>query len=194
MGKFLMYMVMVLGILSFSLSSEAESEDRRFFAGAGLSYAVEDFDDGDLKKFAGGDKIDNAWGFNLFGGYRLFKHLAIEGNFNWYDDFEGKAGTIDFDVSIWTLMLGLKVVAPVLWEDRLFPYLRIGGGYMSAEVDFTGGNDTDDGGFAYDVGLGFDVFVKDQISVGFDGKRVWGTGDVSEFNHFVGTLRVGYHF
>jgi len=194
MRKFLTYMAIVVGVLSFTLSSEAVAGDRRFFAGAGLSYAVEDFDDGDLKKFAGGDKIDDAWGFNLFGGYRLFKHLAIEGNFNWYDDFEGKAGAIDFDVSIWTLMLDLKVISPALWEDRLFPYLRIGGGYMSAEVDLSGGNDTDDGDFAYDIGLGFDVFVKDQISVGLDGKRVWGTGDVSEFNHFVGTLRVGYHF
>lgn len=124
MRKFLTYMVIVVGVLSFTLCSEAVAEDRRFFTGVGLSYAVEDFDDGDLKKFAGGDKIDDAWGFNLFGGYRLFQHLAIEGNFNWYDDFEGKAGTIDFDVSIWTLMLGLKVISPSLWEDRLFPYLK----------------------------------------------------------------------
>ena len=194
MKKFLTYMVMVVGVLSFSLYTEALAEDHRFFAGAGLSYAVEDFDDGDLKKFAGGDQIDNAWGFNLFGGYRLFKHLALEGNFNWYDDFGGKAGSIDFDVSIWTLMLDMKLISPSLWEDRVFPYARIGGGYMSAEVDISGGNDTDDGSFAYDVGLGFDVFVKDHISVGLDGKRVWGTGDVREFNHFVGTLRVGYHF
>jgi opacity protein-like surface antigen len=194
MTKFLKYMAIAVGVLSFALSSEAFAEDRNFFAGAGLSYAVEDFDDGDLKKFAGGDKIDNAWGFNLFGGYRLLQHLAIEGNFNWYDDFEGKAGAINFDVSIWTLMLDLKVISPALWEDRLFPYLRIGGGYMSAEVDLSGGNDTDDGDFAYDVGLGFDVFVKDHISIGLDGKRVWGNGNVSELNHFVGTLRVGYHF
>ncbi len=98
MRKFLTYMAIVVWVLSFTLSSEAVAEDRKFFAGAGLSYAVEDFDDGDLKKFAGGDKIDNAWGLNLFGGYGLFKHLAIEGNFNWYDDFEGKAGATKFDV------------------------------------------------------------------------------------------------
>jgi hypothetical protein len=82
-------MAIVVGVLAFTLSSEAVAENRRFFAGVGLSYAVEDFDDGDLKKFAGGDKIDNAWGFNLFGGCGVFKHLAIEGNFNWYDDFDG---------------------------------------------------------------------------------------------------------
>lgn len=193
MRKSLIYLAIVIGILFFSLCLEAEAEDRRFFAGAGLSYAVEDFDDGDVKKLAGSDTIDNAWGFNLFAGYNLFKHLAVEGNFNWYDDFEGEAGAINFDVSIWTLMLDLKVISPSLWEDRLFPYLRIGAGYMATEVDING-NTRDYGDFAYDAGLGFDVFVKDQISIGLDGKRVWGTGDVGEFNHFVGTLRVGYHF
>ncbi len=116
MRKFLTYMAIVIGALSFTLSSEAVSEDRRFFAGAGLSYAVEDFDDGDVKKLAGSDTIDNAWGFNLFAGYNLFKHLAVEGNFNWYDDFEGEAGAINFDVSIWTLMLDLKVISPSLWD------------------------------------------------------------------------------
>ena len=194
MRKFLTYMVMVVGVLYFGSCSEAKAEDHRFFAGAGLSYAVEDFDDGDIKKFAGGDKIDNSWGFNLFGGYRLFKHLALEGNFNWYDDFEGKADTIKFDVSIWTLMLDLKIISPDLWENRLFPYARVGGGYMSSDVDLRGGSDSDNEGFAYDFGLGVDFFVKDQISIGLDGKRVWGTGDVSEFNHFVFTLRAGYHF
>jgi hypothetical protein len=68
-----------------------------------LSYAVEDFDDGDLKKLAGSDTIDNAWGFNLFAGYRLHKHFAVEGNFNWYDDFEAKVDDINFDIRIWRL-------------------------------------------------------------------------------------------
>jgi opacity protein-like surface antigen len=193
MGKSVIYPAIVIGILFFSLCLEAEAEERRFFAGAGLSYAVEDFDDGDLKKLAGSDSIDNAWGFNLFAGYRMHKHFAAEGNFNWYDDFEAKVADINFDIRIWTLMLDLKVISPSLWEDRVFPYLRLGAGWMETEVDIRG-NDRNDGDFAYNVGLGFDVFVKERISIGLDGKRVWGTGDVSEFNHFVGTLRVGYHF
>jgi hypothetical protein len=193
MGKSVIYPAIVIGILFSSLCLEAEAEERRFFAGAGLSYAVEDFDDGDLKKLAGSDSIDNAWGFNLFAGYRMHKHFAAEGNFNWYDDFEAKVADINFDIRIWTLMLDLKVISPSLWEDRVFPYLRLGAGWMETEVDIRS-NDRNDGDFAYNVGLGFDVFVKERISIGLDGKRVWGTGDVSEFNHFVGTLRVGYHF
>jgi hypothetical protein len=193
MRKSPIYLAIVIWILLFSFRLEAEAEDRRFFAGAGLSYAVEDFDDGDLKKLAGSDTIDNAWGFNLFGGYWFHKHFAAEGNFNWYDDFEAKVDDIKFDIRIWTLMFDLKVISPDLWENRLFPYLRLGAGWMETEVDIRG-NDRNNGDFAYNVGLGFDVFVKERISIGLDGKRVWGTGDVSEFNHFVGTLRVGYYF
>jgi hypothetical protein len=193
MRKSVVYPTIVIGILVFSLCFEAEAEDYRFFAGAGLSYAVEDFDDGDLKKLAGSDTIDNAWGFNLFGGYKLHKHFVAEGNFNWYDDFEAQVADINFDIRLWTLMLDLKVISPSLWEDRVFPYVRLGAGWMETEIDIRG-NNRNDGDFAYNVGLGFDVFVKERISIGLDGKRVWGTGDVSEFNHFVGTLRAAYHF
>jgi opacity protein-like surface antigen len=193
MRKWLTYSVIVTAILSFSFRSEAEVKAHRFFAGAGLSYAVEDFDDGDLKKLAGSDKIDNAWGFNIFAGYRWFRHLAVEGNFNWSDDFSGEAGGVNFDIRIWTVMLDLKVLSPLLWNDRISPYLRAGAGYMSTDVD-VGGNNTDDGDWAYNLGLGFDVFVTDRISVGLDGKRIWGTGDVGEFNYFVGAVRVAYHF
>ena len=90
-------------------------------------------------------------------------------------------------------MLDLKVISPSLWEDRIFPYVRVGGGYMITEIDSNNGN-SDESDFAYNIGLGCDVFVTDRISVGLDGKRIWGTGDVSEFNHYVGTVRAAYHF
>lgn len=187
------YVTIIAGILSTPFTSQAEEKHGRFFAGAGLSYVGEDFDDGDLRTLPGNSNIDNSWGINVFGGYWWIKHLAVEGNFNWYADFDGQVGAIDFDVSIWTVMLDLKVISPSLWEDRIFPYLRIGGGYMIGEIDSDNGN-SDESDFAYNIGLGCDVFVKDRISVGLDGKRVWGTGDVSEYNHYVLTVRAAYHF
>jgi opacity protein-like surface antigen len=187
------YVAIIVGILSIPFASQAEEKHGRFFAGAGVAYVGEDFDDGDLKKIFGNSSIDDSWGINVFGGYWWIKHLAVEGNFNWYADFDGEAGDIDFDISIWTVMLDLKVFSPALWEDRIFPYVRIGGGYMMGEIDSDNRN-LDESDFAYNIGLGCDVFVKDRISVGLDGKRVWGTGDVSEFNHYMVTLRAAYHF
>jgi hypothetical protein len=134
------YVTIIAGILSTPFTSQAEEKHGRFFAGAGLSYVGEDFDDGDLRTLPGNSNIDNSWGINVFGGYWWIKHLAVEGNFNWYADFDGQVGAIDFDVSIWTVMLDLKVISPSLWEDRIFPYLRIGGGYMIGEIDSDNGN------------------------------------------------------
>jgi hypothetical protein len=64
---------------------------------------------------------------------------------------------------------------------------------MISEIDSDNGN-SDESDFAYNIGLGCDLFVKDRISVGLDAKRVWGTGDVSEFNHYVMTVHAAYHF
>ena len=188
-----LFTTLIVGILSAPLSSQAEDKHGRFFAGAGLSYVGENFDDGDLKKLPGGSSIDDSWGINVFGGYWWIEHLAVEGNFNWYADFDGEVGDIDFDISIWTVMLDLKVISPALWQDRIFPYVRIGGGYMIGEIDSDNGNRVESD-FAYNIGLGCDVFVIDRLSVGLDGKRVWGTGDVSEFNHYAVTVRAAYHF
>ena len=187
------YVIIITGLLSTPFNLQAEEKHGRFFAGAGLSYVREDFDDGDLRRIPGASTIDDSWGINVFGGYWWIKHLAVEGNFNWYADFDGEVGDIDFDISIWTVMLDLKVISPALWEDRIFPYVRIGGGYMKGEIDSDVGN-SDESDFAYNIGLGCDVFVVDRVSVGLDGKRVWGTGDVSEFNHYVVTVRAAYHF
>ena len=187
------YVAIVAGLLSFAWVSQAEEKHGRFFVGAGLCYVAEDFDDDNLKNVPNNVNIDNSWGINIFGGYWWLRHLAFEGNVNWYDDFDGSAGSTDFDIGIWTVMLDLKVISPSLWEDRLYPYVRIGAGYMISEIDADNGH-SDESDFAYNVGLGCDVFVRDRISVGLDAKRVWGTGDVSEFNHYVMTVRAAYHF
>jgi opacity protein-like surface antigen len=194
MRKKLILLAAVFSILSFSITSVAEEKHGRVYAGAGLSYVHEQFDDGDLKEFPGNSSIDNSWGFNVFAGYWWFKHVAFEGNYNWYADFDGEAAdNRNFDVSIWTAMLDVRVFSPSLWQDRIFPYVRAGGGWMDVEIDAQRVN-SDESDWAYNFGLGVDVFVTHQLSLGLDGKRVWGTGDVSDFNHLTITLRAAYHF
>ncbi|MDJ0988037.1 MAG: porin family protein [Desulfobacterales bacterium] len=194
MRKTLIFFSVLVGILTITFNSAAEEKHGRFYAGAGASYVREYFDDGDLKGLPGNSSIDNSWGFNLFAGYWWLKHVGIEANYNWYDDFDGEAANNrNLDVSIWTAMLDVRVFSPSLWQDRIFPYVRLGGGWMDVEVDASNFN-SDESDWAYNVGLGVDVFVAHQLSVGLDGKHVWGTGDVSDFNHMTFTLRAAYHF
>ena len=104
----------------------------------------------------------------------------MEGNFNWYDDFDAEAGPIDFEVKIWTFMLDLKAMYP-FYEDRLTPYLRIGGGYMDAELKSAVlmiVNQTS----PLTSESGLDYYVTDQISIGPNAKYVWGTGDLDDWS------------
>jgi opacity protein-like surface antigen len=192
MKRFINLTIVLLAIFVFSYNAQAEVKEQGVFLGGGVDYAWENFDTNDLDNLGLNVNVDDSWGFNLFVGYRLMRYLALEGDYNWYDDFKVDVNGIKFDVGIWTLMLDLKAMYPV-YNDRLVPYVRLGGGYMSADTDMSGTNfDEDD--FAWNLGGGADYFVTDKVSLGLDGKYVWGTGDLDDLEYFVGTARVAYHF
>jgi opacity protein-like surface antigen len=190
--KCIFMLVAVIVLLTLSLNAEAGPAETGFYIGGGVSYAWENFDTDDIEDQGFNVDVDDAWGFNAFAGYRIMRHLAFEGNFNWYDDFDVDANGFDFEVKIWTFMLDLKAMYPV-YNDRLVPYLRSGGGYMDAEID-AGSIDEDESDFAWNLGGGIDYFVTDRISLGLDGKYVWGSGDLDELEYFVGSARVAFYF
>jgi opacity protein-like surface antigen len=179
-------------LVSSSINAETGPAETGFYFGGGGSYAWENFDTDVFEDFGINVDIDDSWGLNAFAGYRIMRYLAVEGNFNWYDDFDAQALDVDFQIKIWTLMLDLKGMYPV-YNDRLVPYLRLGGGYMDAEAEI-GSNSEKEEDFGINLGAGIDYFATDQVSIGLDGKYVWGTGDLDELEYFVGTLNVAYHF
>lgn len=191
MKKCIVMLVAVMVLLTLSLTAEADLAETGFYIGGGASYAWENFDTNDLDPL-GNVNIDDTWGLNAFAGYRFMRNIALEGNFNWYDDFDAKINGFDFQVKIWTLMLDLKAMYPI-YNDRLVPYLRIGGGYMDAEIE-VGSLDESDEDFAFNLGGGLDYYVTDQISLGLDGKYVWGTNDLDDLEYFVGTVNLAFHF
>ncbi len=207
MQRFLTLFAVVILIFTLSYEASAQVKEKGFFLGGGVGYAWENFDDDELEddlENVGVTNVnvdsDNAWGLNLFVGYRFMRYLAIEGNFNWYDDFEidvdgnvfGIPISGEFDIEIWTLIIDLKAMYPV-FNDRLVPYLRLGGGFMEAEIDGEG-LDEDENDFAWNFGGGVDYFLTDLVSLGLDGKYVWGTDDLDDLQYFVGTVRIGFHF
>ena len=182
MKKFLTLLAALLVFFTFTINTEAEVKEKGFYLGGGVAYAWENFD--------GWFDFDDAWGLNAFAGYRFMRYIALEGNFNWYDDFE--SDSTNADVEIRTLMLDLKAMYPV-YNDRLVPYLRAGGGYMDAKAS-AGSLDASNEDFAFNLGGGLDYYVTDQVSIGLDGKYVWGTGDLDAVEYFVGTINAAFHF
>lgn len=179
-------------VVSSSTNAKTGPAETGFYFGGGGSYAWENFDTDDLEDLGLDADIDDAWGLNAFAGYRIMRYLAVEGNFNWYDDFDANALGVDFQIKIWTLLLDLKAMYPV-YNDRLVPYLRLGGGYMDAEVEILNLSEEEED-FAFNLGAGLDYYVMRQVSLGLDGKYVWGTGDLDELEYFVGTINVAFHF
>ena len=185
MKKCIVLFVAVIVLFALSIDAEADPPLAGFYLGGGATYAWENFDDE-------GINFDDAWGLNAFAGYRFIKYLAMEGNYNWYSDFESDSFNFNVDLQVWTLMLDLMPMYPLM-NDRLVPYVRIGGGYMDAEAN-AGKFDASESDFACNLGGGFFVFATDSLSLGLDGKYVWGTGDIDGIEYFVGTARIAFHF
>ena len=183
MKKFLTLLAVLLVVFIFNSKTEAEVREKGFYLGGGVAYAWENFD-------VGGFGFDDAWGLNTFAGYRLMRYFAVEGNFNWYDDFTLES--FDVDVQIWTLMFDVKAMYPI-YNDKIVPYLRAGVGYMDKEAS-AGSIETSDSDAAINLGGGLDFYVTGQFSLGLDAKYVWGTGDLEAIEYFVGTINAAFHF
>jgi len=179
-------------IFCFHSGVQAQMKDTGAYIGAAASYVWENFEsdfDTDSLPGGGGDvKIDNAYGVNLYAGYRFVKFFSAEANFNWYDSFDVKTGSGTYDLDIWTLMIDGKLMCP-LFDARFVPYFRFGGGFVSTELE-----NEDEEDFGWNLGGGLDFFITPSVSIGVDGKYVWGTGDLDELEYFVGTMGIGFHF
>jgi opacity protein-like surface antigen len=158
------------------------------YIGGGIGYAWETMNTDELDKVADRVTVNDAWGFNLFAGYRFYEYLAVETNFNWYDSFEIDTNLGSGDLDIITLMLDAKVMYP-LFDKRIVPYARIGLGWMFASLDAG-----DEDNLAWNFGGGIDYFITPNISIGLDAKYVMGTADLDDIEYLVGSINAAYHF
>jgi len=197
MKKSLACLGLVVVTICLSSGTQAQMKDTGVFIGGGLCYAWNNFYTNGLENYAmekfnvgnvSIDEVDDAWGFNLFAGYRFIKYFSLEVNHNWYDNFKIDTNFGSYDLNIFTLTLDAKAMFP-LFENRIVPYIRLGGGLMHAELE---NEDQDEA--AWNIGAGIDYFLNQNISIGIDGKYVRGTDDFNDIKYFVGSGVIGYHF
>ena len=177
----------LLMVIFFSTSLYAQQADvKKFYVGAGGSYAIEDFGDGD---FDDGD-FDNSWGVNVKAGYNLHPLLDIEFDFNYLNKFEDRG----YDLNIMTYMIALKGYFPISTEKVKLSVV-VGGGMMYAALDpEVSVYSPDDTELCAKVGLGLDFFATPDISFGIEGNYTLGFNDLEEVRYFNFTLGVAYHF
>ena len=199
MKKYFFFTALLM-VICFSTSLYAQQADvKKFYVGAGGSYAIEDFDGGDF---------DNSWGVNVKAGYNLHPLLDIEFDFDYLNkfedrdefellgiNFEGKA-----DLNIMTYMIALKGYFPISTEKVKLSVV-VGGGIMYADLDSKVRVNGSSISYSYDetelcgkVGLGLDFFATQDISFGIEGNYTLGFNDLEEVRYFNFTLGVAYHF
>ncbi len=162
---------------------------------------------GGLSEFSGaargaGDSI----GFNFRGGYRFNEYYAIEGLYEYMDEFSKKvtgvrgnsvkvnAGTNNFS------LMG-KVILPTLGLSQLQPFVAGGIGFMEASGDAQvkirngqlhgGGSSTE---FAGRVDGGANYFFTPEISTFFDLGYVMPTDQLENLKYLSLSAGVQYHF
>lgn len=132
------------------------------FVGLGANWQVEGFQ-GPLRSADFG----NSWGFNARGGYRFFDWFALEGIFEYADDFGSNAPRTDVDLSLITTTANAKFIVPL---ERFQPYISTGIGlmYVDSGEGFVQSVEDEDVGFAGRIGGGFDLYLTPHVSLYVD--------------------------
>ena len=144
--------------------------------------------------------VDDSWGVNARGGYRVNKFIALEGEYeylgNW--DVHGSLSGFGFDagrIQVSAATGNMKVFVPL---DRFEPYLLIGAG--AAFVGASHGLQGTHTNFAGRVGIGIDIYVSNNVYVNLGGEGLLSNAEIpgAKGNTGVNTVNLqfglGYRF
>jgi opacity protein-like surface antigen len=152
------------------------------YIGAGALYAIQNFH----------CDTDDAWGYNIRGGYRFNNWVAIEGmfehpvsNFDDADVVDG-FGRLNGDVEVWNITANGKFY-PL--QGMFQPYALIGAGYGEADLPHD-----DNGGFVARFGIGLDILFTDNFGMDTEVGYVLGTGSASDYDYIPISVGLFYNF
>ena len=161
---------------------------------AGVNFFEDEIEDAAEKVGVNVDVKDTG-GINARGGYRVNSWFAVEGMYEWMDNFEVEVKSIDtggeplpvgttlFDYTTHTITANLKFVVPT-W--RFQPYLLLGVGAQHFDLDAPATVEasaldlSDSGwGFAGRPGLGLDIYITRNLLLNAEVAGVLATGNFS---------------
>lgn len=161
------------------VEQEVDWNRRGFYLGLGPSFFAENFE-GDIGRLGASD----TWGFHARAGYRFLDFLAVEGLYEYANDFGedlDEANRYTLQTNVFTA--NVKAIAPL---GRFQPYLGGGVGFMRPQQSRTGifrAFDWNEFAFAGRVNGGLDFYITPQISVGADANWVIPTDDLEDLEY-----------
>jgi hypothetical protein len=210
-------LALVLLLPAAALADDDGFGRRGFYLGVGGAYGVNFFDDTieDAAMEAGFlASAEDTGGVNARAGYRLASWFALEGMYEWMDNFkievDGIIGadpdllgaTVDYRTH--TVTLNAKFLIPT-W--RLHPYLLLGIGAQYYDLDAAGvfadfGLDFSDSGWALAgrPGVGLDAYITKNILLNVEVSGVLATSnpstipDVGDFFYLTAGAGLQYRF
>lgn len=201
MTKISILFAAALLFLTTSTANADPDDYKKFYIGAGGSYAIENFD--------GGGDFDNSWGINAKLGYRLIDEIAVQFDYDYlwkFDDEEqidlfGNNFDGEVELDIMTFILSLKGNFPVKWYQVISPYLIAGGGIMYGDADFkirgpgiSSNSSSDETDLCGKFGGGVDFFFTEHFSANLEGNYTFGFGDLDDIRYFHFILGGVFHF
>jgi opacity protein-like surface antigen len=194
MKNFLILSSLVVVLCLATSTYGQDTSDRGAYIGIGGSYALE-FEHMDHFEDAFSPvktNFDKARGMHLKFGYHVNDFFCMEGVFDYLPGFEtdetwtdgSRVENAEADIDIMTLMVAAKLHIP---SDIVQPFCVVGVGLMHAEIDAeryesalgtVSGSDSDVQSCAK-VGVGFDLFLARNVSIGMEGSYVFGLEECS---------------
>jgi OOP family OmpA-OmpF porin len=133
--------------LSGAVGSALAAEDSGAYIGAGIGYSTY----GDDDKLDAYDLDDSSTGWNVYGGYRILRNLAVEAGYTNFGEFSAELPLTSTDESFQAFTLAAVGILPLgeTWQLRG----KIGGGWLQLDQSFSNQGDADDTGGTFMVGI-----------------------------------------
>jgi len=160
-----------------------------FYVAAMAAYSFENFDTGSQNV-----SVHGADGFDLRFGYRAHPNLAVEGNFQHFNDRTMIVqGGPTADLLAWGFWLNAKLY-PLTGQVQ--PYMLLGPGFTHLDAGRSRvlGISRDDNGFSPKAGLGVDGYLTPNIAVTVEASYVFTVGDIENTDHIPLTAGLTYRF
>ena len=143
-----------------------------FYFGGAFAVGLEQFDD-----FGASADFDEAFGLDLWGGYRLNRILGLEGQFTYLEGFDTQVLGVDVDFTIVAVTANAKLFA---LAGRIQPFALIGVGVGYYEANIAGGFSVDESDAIIRVGGGVDLYFLDGFAFVAGVDYVITTGDIKD--------------
>jgi opacity protein-like surface antigen len=165
------------------------------YLGIAFAYGIENFDLSDVEDAFDTDiGTSDSLGLDVRAGYRLHPNFAVEGNFQYFDEFRFDVSGLDIaEGEAWSFTGNAK---GYLLTDRFQPYGILGIGVLQAELgDTIGiGLSEEQAAFMARFGGGLDCYATENVIFNAEFSYVLPAGDLDAFQFIPLVFGIQYRF